>query len=174
MGRAPNTKSVATRLRENSTVSPDGCWLWTASTVNGGYGQIWVGSRTDGTRRNMLAHVASYETFVGSVPAGLELDHRCFNTACINPEHLEPVTRQENVRRHWSRPSRADELPTLVSPDAQAMWEALGILGFDLDGDPTPAAVIGGMGPEGFRGYFLRSVREMRKDYEDALDEIPA
>jgi len=60
-----------------------------------------------------------------------------------------------------------------VTPDQQAMHDALGILGFDLDLDPTPAAVLGGMGGQGFRDYFLRCVQEMRRDYDDALEEIP-
>lgn len=60
-----------------------------------------------------------------------------------------------------------------VSPDQQAMWEALGILGFDLDGDETPAAAIAGMSDGGFRAYFLFCAREQRRDYDDALDEIP-
>lgn len=45
----------------------------------------------------------------------------------------------------------------------QAMWDALGILGFDQDGDKTPAALIAGMGTEGFVGAFLRDVREARE-----------
>jgi hypothetical protein len=60
-----------------------------------------------------------------------------------------------------------------VSADQQAMWEALGILGFDLDGDKTPAASIAGMGDGGFRNYFLFCAREQRRDYDEALDAIP-
>jgi hypothetical protein len=51
----------------------------------------------------MLAHRASYEFFVGPIPDGLEIDHvwtrGCRHTNCVNPEHLEPVTRAENMRR---------------------------------------------------------------------------
>jgi hypothetical protein len=60
-----------------------------------------------------------------------------------------------------------------VSADQQAMHDALGILGFDLDGDETPAAAIAGMGAAGFRDYFLSCAREQRRDYYAALDEIP-
>lgn len=46
-----------------------------------------------------LVHVVAYETSVGSVPSGLELDHLCRNRACFCPAHLDPVTRKENVNR---------------------------------------------------------------------------
>jgi hypothetical protein len=45
------------------------------------------------------AHVVMYERHVGLVPDGLELDHLCRNTSCVNPSHLEPVTHAENMRR---------------------------------------------------------------------------
>lgn len=77
-----------------------GCWFWLGSLSPGpskdrstGYGRIKVGDRT------MLAHIFSYETFVGKVPNGLELDHKCRMPSCVNPDHLEPVTHKENVRR---------------------------------------------------------------------------
>lgn len=67
------------------------CWQWTAST-DGRYGVFWAD-------RKVKAHRVSYEIHVGPVPEGLMLDHLCRNTRCVNPEHLEPVTRSENARR---------------------------------------------------------------------------
>lgn len=70
-----------------------GCWLWTGGT-RGGYGRLKL---TDyGT---MEAHRASYELHKGKIPEGMQLDHLCRNRSCINPDHLEPVTLQENIRR---------------------------------------------------------------------------
>ena len=73
----------------------DTCWLWTACTTNG-YGRIGSG---EGPGKMLLAHRAAYEMIVGPIPEGLDLDHLCRVTLCVNPNHLEPVTHRENVLR---------------------------------------------------------------------------
>lgn len=70
-----------------------GCWWWTASLQNRGYGQVRSGPRT------LLAHRVSYELVVGPIPKGKELDHLCRNRSCVNPKHLEPVTSRTNTHR---------------------------------------------------------------------------
>jgi hypothetical protein len=75
-----------------STAS-DGCWLWTGSTMKNGYGQLRRNGRT------VLAHRYVYERYSGPIPDGLDLDHLCRVRNCVNPEHLEPVTRSVNVIR---------------------------------------------------------------------------
>lgn len=69
------------------------CWLWTASLRTYGYGQVWW----DGTTVN--AHRVAYELLMGRVAPDLHLDHLCRNPRCVNPDHLEPVTHRENLRR---------------------------------------------------------------------------
>lgn len=69
------------------------CWLWRGTRVRDGYGQFWL----NGKMRS--AHRISYIYFFGSIPSGLQLDHLCSVRNCINPDHLEPVTLQENTRR---------------------------------------------------------------------------
>lgn len=66
------------------------CWLWTGSTQKG-YGKFT--SSVNG------AHVWAYLSLVGSIPQGYELDHLCFVRPCVNPSHLEPVTKRENILR---------------------------------------------------------------------------
>lgn len=69
------------------------CWEWVGSRDEDGYGRQGVGSS------NRLAHRLSYLIFVGPIPDGLELDHLCRNRACVNPDHLEPVTHRVNCLR---------------------------------------------------------------------------
>lgn len=71
----------------------DDCWNWIGAINSGGYASFFNGKKV------MSAHRWSYEHFVGKIPAGLDIDHLCRNRRCVNPEHLEPVTRQVNVRR---------------------------------------------------------------------------
>lgn len=75
----------------------DECWLWTASTNQKGYGQFEIG--TTQASKKIGAHKWAYETLIGPVPIGLELDHTCRVRRCCNPRHLEAVTHLENVRR---------------------------------------------------------------------------
>jgi hypothetical protein len=49
--------------------------------------------------RPAKTHRVSYESFRGAVPAGLDLDHLCRVRHCVNPWHLEPVTRRVNLLR---------------------------------------------------------------------------
>lgn len=77
----------------------DGCWLWTGARA--GRATLQYGN-TRWSRRVRYAHRVAYELLVGPVPDGLELDHLCRVPLCVNPAHLEAVTRSENVRRGYA------------------------------------------------------------------------
>lgn len=81
------------RIAAKFEVDENGCWTWIASRNPNGYGQIAVDQRQRG------AHRVTYELVVEDIPGGHDIDHLCRNRACINPDHLEPVTRRENARR---------------------------------------------------------------------------
>lgn len=71
----------------------NGCWIWTAGISAGGYGVFWNG------KKQVYAHRYSYEFYKGEIPQGLEIDHLCRNRNCVNPKHLEAVTRSVNTKR---------------------------------------------------------------------------
>lgn len=92
------------------------CWIWQLSVDKTGYGRIHF--RGEGTT---AAHRWFYEQTHGLIPNGLDLDHLCHNDdenclgnaacvhrRCVNPEHLEPVARAENIQR--GRASKLDYL----------------------------------------------------------------
>ena len=68
------------------------CWIWTGATSTV-YGLFWVDNRM------VRAHRWAYQHLVGPIDEGLQLDHLCRNTKCVNPDHLDPVTQQENIAR---------------------------------------------------------------------------
>lgn len=93
--RTPAPIDITTRYE----VRPTGCWEWTGHKDEKGYGTL--------TRqgKRWSAHRFMYTLHRGSIPEGLEIDHLCRNTSCVNPDHLEPVTRRENLARS-THPSR--------------------------------------------------------------------
>jgi hypothetical protein len=74
---------------------PDECWEWMGGHNGHGYASIGITSNS-----RIYVHRLAYELEVGPIPDGLEIDHLCSNRLCVNPAHLEPVTRQENQRRY--------------------------------------------------------------------------
>jgi hypothetical protein len=102
---------VIEKLKSRIVVAENGCWLYTGALA-AGYGNIgW----SLGHRRmvNDRTHRVLYQAMKGPIPEGLDLDHTCHDPRkchpdnpadcphrrCCNPDHLEPVTRRENLRR---------------------------------------------------------------------------
>ena len=80
-------------------VTESGCWLWTGRCNNNGYGFFFKNSEN----RVMLAHRFSYETFIGTIPPGLHVLHKCDVSSCVNPNHLSIGSQSENIQQCMDR-----------------------------------------------------------------------
>lgn len=102
----------------------NGCWEWLGALMTGGYGSCWYGKQSIG------AHRVSYFFHKGIMSnRAQQIDHLCRNRACVNPDHMELVTRKENILRgmapsaKYARSTRCirghefDEKNTIVNPD---------------------------------------------------------
>lgn len=97
------------RIAERSVVDPEsGCWHWQKAIDKDGYGVC-------GAPRRNSAHRTAYLAFIGPIPAGMVIDHRCHSAdatcpggnacrhrRCVNPAHLDLVTPGENTQRGTS------------------------------------------------------------------------
>lgn len=94
--RQPFQVSFWTRVGEPDA---NGCRVWTGATAGGDpgapYGLTWNGERPE------MAHRVAYRLAGGEIPDGMQIDHLCRVRLCVNPEHLEPVTAAENLRRRY-------------------------------------------------------------------------
>ena len=86
------TPALGRFLEKIDKGDPDDCWLWHGGR-NGRYGAFHP--ETDTTE---LAHRYSYETFVGPIPAGMNINHSCDVCLCVNPRHLWMGSQEANVR----------------------------------------------------------------------------
>lgn len=91
---------VAERFWRKAEVQDNGCWEWKGSRNSRGYGLFML----EGSAK--LVHRVAWEACEGPIPEGLTIDHHCMNKTCVNPLHMEVVTRAENSSRGGSNFNR--------------------------------------------------------------------
>ena len=97
MGRPKSDpmKRFLAKVEKSSDLA--GCWLWIDKLDPCGYGRGM--SLRVGVKHHQLAHRIAWILFKGPIPSKTELDHLCRVKRCVNPDHLEPVTRKVNAER---------------------------------------------------------------------------
>lgn len=71
---------------------PTGCWLWEGHVDNHGYGFFWMDSK------HIKAHRSSYLLFIGDIPDGFDVCHKCDTPGCVRPDHLFAATHYDNMQ----------------------------------------------------------------------------
>lgn len=92
------------------------CWEWTGTVTKSGYGVLSI----SGVRKR--THVLSYMEFVGPIPKGGQVDHRCRNRRCVNPDHLRLVTNKQNQENLPPESQRARSGYRGVYKNSRGKW----------------------------------------------------
>ena len=96
----------------NAVNKTDSCWNWTHGKLAGGYGQVVL------SKKKWTSHRLFYSAFVGPIPEGMLVCHKCDNPSCVNPEHLFLGTHLDNNRDCYAKgrmPLRYGHLATNVA-----------------------------------------------------------
>lgn len=96
MKTGPKPKKPIDRFNKHILKTSCGCWIWLGGTYSNHYGSFRIGSLSDNTRKQVLAHRWSYEFHKGPIPDNLFVCHTCDTPSCVNPDHLWTGTRSEN------------------------------------------------------------------------------
>lgn len=102
------------------------CWLWTAGTFPGGYGQFRVGRKTHRAQR--IAFLLAGGVFTDSKP---QANHQCRNPPCCNPSHIYAGDHQQSmddmVRDGTAARVRGDANGARTRPEKRPRGDANGM-----------------------------------------------
>ena len=110
------TRTLEERFWEKVDKTGD-CWLWMAAISRDGYGHISVDDRM------VRAHRVSYELHQGPIPDGMQIDHVCHQTRCVNPAHLRLATNKQNCENR-SRSSNGSGIRGVSQHPVTGRWRA--------------------------------------------------
>lgn len=85
----PEPPKLREIIASRRTITENGCWEWTGAVSTSGYGRVGAG----------YVHRLAHDLYIGPIPDGHQIDHLCRNRTCFNPDHLEAVTQEVNLRR---------------------------------------------------------------------------
>ena len=95
-----------------------GCWIWTGAQGNKGYGRFWLNGKLQ------QAHRVAWEIVNGPIPETMQLDHKCRNRACCNPEHLRLASNTENCINRLKRRNCTNPLKGVSWHKNTGKWQA--------------------------------------------------
>lgn len=84
------------RMASKVTIDTNGCWIWAGAVQSRGYACLGVGGRVQ------LGHRVAYESLIGPIAPGMTIDHLCRVKRCLNPGHMEVVSRGDNTLRYYA------------------------------------------------------------------------
>lgn len=87
---------VARFLKRVEKLGKDECWNWQGSRQ-----AKWHGQWRNSSGAIEPTHRAAWRLFVGVIPDGLHILHRCDNPICTNPSHLFLGTQSDNMKDMW-------------------------------------------------------------------------
>ena len=87
--------TLAERMRVKTETTKSGCWEWLGAVNNCGYGVVTF--RRNGKATTTSAHRKYWELTKGHIPEGMQVNHRCDNRLCINPDHMFLGSQLDNI-----------------------------------------------------------------------------